>query len=154
MSAADTVAAPVFDRYMAGKSRRRQNNWMLLTAIGLVLAWCVALPTPVRNRIAAAILAAAREGNDADKLDDKERDRLRKQALDWLRADLERRASQIKSGQPDQVATARRSLLHWQNDTDLASIRDPAPLAKLSSTERTAFAELWSTVASLLEQTK
>lgn len=106
------------------------------------------------NAACTAILAAAGEGNDADKLDDKERDRLRKQALDWLKADLERRASQIESGQPDQVATAQRSLLHWQNDTDLASIRDPAPLARLSSTERTAFAELWSTVASLLEQTK
>lgn len=32
---------------------------LVTLAAGLVLAWCVALPTPVRNRIAAAILAAA-----------------------------------------------------------------------------------------------
>ncbi|MEE4239301.1 MAG: phosphonate ABC transporter, permease protein PhnE [Anderseniella sp.] len=40
MSAADTVAVPGFDRYMASKRRRRQNNWMLLATIGMVLAWC------------------------------------------------------------------------------------------------------------------
>jgi hypothetical protein len=32
---------------------------LVTIAAGLVLAWCVALPTPVRNRIAAAVLAAA-----------------------------------------------------------------------------------------------
>lgn len=41
MNAADAgVASPGFDRYQAGKRRRRLNNWMLLAGIVLVLAWC------------------------------------------------------------------------------------------------------------------
>jgi len=42
----------------------------------------------------SAALAAAGQGEDAAKLDDKERTRLRKQALDWLRADLALRRKQ------------------------------------------------------------
>src|SRR5262249_52830376 len=36
----------------------------------------------------AAVLAGCGQGNDAGKLDAAERDRWRRQALDWLRADL------------------------------------------------------------------
>jgi hypothetical protein len=38
------------------------------------------------NAACCAALAAGGQGKDADKLDDKERARLREQACDWLRA--------------------------------------------------------------------
>jgi hypothetical protein len=41
------------------------------------------------NAACAAALAGCGQGQDAAKLDDKERAGLRRQALDWLRADLE-----------------------------------------------------------------
>jgi tetratricopeptide (TPR) repeat protein len=47
-----------------------------------------------------AAMAAADQGEDAGKLDDKERTRLRLQALAWLKADLALRAKQLESGKP------------------------------------------------------
>src|SRR5262249_12835567 len=79
----------------------------------------------------AAACAAAGKGEDAAKLDDKERTRLRKQALDWLRADLALRRKQLKSWWPGEAEQARAALALWQKEADLASIRDKAALAKL-----------------------
>jgi hypothetical protein len=97
-------------------------------------------------------LAAAGRGEDAAKLDDKERRRLRKQALDWLRADLALYARQPATGKPADRAAVQQALRHWQADPDLAGIRDAAALARLPAEERTAFARLWADVAELLKK--
>jgi tetratricopeptide (TPR) repeat protein len=89
-----------------------------------------------------AALAAAGQGEDAAKLDDKERARLRKQALDWLRADLVLRTKQ---------AQVLPRLRDWQRDVDLAGIRDAAALAKLPTEEQKACNKLWADVAELLK---
>jgi hypothetical protein len=102
----------------------------------------------------AASLAAAGQGEDADKIDDKEKARHRKQALDWLRADLALRTRQLTSGKPADRAEVQRALQHWQKDADLASIRDKAALTKLPSDEQKAFAQLWADVAALLKKTE
>src|SRR5262249_12312262 len=47
----------------------------------------------------SAALAAAGKGEDAGKLEDKQRGRLREQALDWLRADLKLWASLFAEGE-------------------------------------------------------
>jgi hypothetical protein len=47
-----------------------------------------------------------------------------------------------------------QTLIHWQKDTDLASIRDEATLAELTVDERTAFTQLWADVAVLLKKTE
>jgi DNA-directed RNA polymerase specialized sigma24 family protein len=99
-----------------------------------------------------AALAAAGQGEDAAKLDDKERARLRKQALDWLRADLAAYAKLLETGPPPARALVQRQMRHWQKDSDLAGIRAAAALAKLPPAERTAFTQLWSDAASLLKK--
>ena len=43
-------------------------------------------------------------------------------------------------------------LLHWQNDGDLAGIRDEAALAKLPEAERKEWQGLWGDVKALLER--
>ena len=54
-------------------------------------------------------LASAGQVDDAAKLDDKEKARLRKQALDWLRADLVMRTKQLESGKlADRAERGRR----------------------------------------------
>ena len=45
-------------------------------------------------------------------------------------------------------------MTHWQQDSDLAGIRDEAALAKLSAEERAACVKLWSDVAALLKKTE
>ena len=103
------------------------------------------------NAACFASLAAAGKGEDAAKLDDKEKARLRKQALDWLRADLALWTKLNDSGPPAARAAMLPMMKHWQRDSDLAGIRDAASLAKLPAEERTACEKLWSDVASLLK---
>jgi hypothetical protein len=99
-----------------------------------------------------AARAAAGQGEDAAKLDDKERARLRKQALDWLRADLVLRTTQLENGQPANRAAVQGALKHWQQDSDLAGLRDKDTLAKLAAEERAACERLWADVAALMKK--
>jgi serine/threonine-protein kinase len=106
------------------------------------------------NAACHAAQAAAGQGEDAARLDDKERTRLRQQALDWLRADLALRTRQLESGKPADRAEVQEALRHWQQDSDLAGLRDAAALAKLPVDERAACAKLWADVAELLKKTE
>ena len=43
---------------------------------------------------------------------------------------------------------------HWQQDSDLAGLRDEAPLAKLPEAERKACQALWGEVRALLDRAR
>jgi tetratricopeptide (TPR) repeat protein len=101
------------------------------------------------NAACWAALAAAGKGEDAAKLDDKERARLRKQALDWLKADLALHAKKLESGRHADRAEVQRDLKEWQEETDLADLRDRAALEKLPPDEQKACTQLWADVAAL-----
>jgi hypothetical protein len=94
----------------------------------------------------------AGRGEDAARLDDPERSRLRKRALDWLRADLDLRGKQQEGDKPADHTEAQQALRYWQKDADLAGIRDKAALAKLPEEEQKAFAQLWADVAATLQK--
>jgi serine/threonine protein kinase/Flp pilus assembly protein TadD len=98
----------------------------------------------------AAALAAAGRGADADQLDEPARTRWRKQALEWLRADLKAYRERLESGNSENRRLARQRLRHWQRDEDLASLRDPAAVAKLPADEQQACNQLWAEVKTLL----
>ena len=104
------------------------------------------------NAACSASLAAAGQGEDAAKLDDKERTRLRQQALDWLKADLTAWANRLDSGPPQARPAIVKTLRHWQQDPDLAGLRDPAALARIPADEQKAFTQLWADVAALLKK--
>jgi tetratricopeptide (TPR) repeat protein len=103
-----------------------------------------------RYTAACAALAGRGEGREAEKLAPKERRRWRRQALTWLQADLALRAGQLQSGQRAEREEARRKLRQWQQDPDLAGLRDPALTAALPVEEREACRRLWSEIALLL----
>jgi tetratricopeptide (TPR) repeat protein len=96
----------------------------------------------------AAALAAAGQGRDAPKPDNKERARLRRQALRWLRADLVLWGKQANQGTPEARVGVQQTLRHWQKDPDLAGVRDPA-LERLPEAERAEWKELWGEVEAL-----
>jgi hypothetical protein len=100
------------------------------------------------------VLAAAGQGKDADKLDDKERTRLRKQALDWLRADLVMWSELLEKATPQQRTVVQKTLAHWKRDADLTTVRDKEPLAKLPEAEREAWQKLWADVDALLAKAR
>jgi tetratricopeptide (TPR) repeat protein len=101
------------------------------------------------NAACAAALAAAGKGKDAARPDDKERTRLRKQAIDWLRADLTAWEKRLQSGNRGDRAMVQAVMNHWQKDADAACIRDRAALEKLPADEQKAFTQLWADVAAL-----
>jgi tetratricopeptide (TPR) repeat protein/serine/threonine protein kinase len=97
----------------------------------------------------AAALAAAGQGTDAARLTGREQARLRKQALAWLRADLEAWGKLLKD-EPDKArAIVLQQMRHWLADADLAGVRGKA-LAKLPEAERRPWQKLWAGVANAL----
>jgi tetratricopeptide (TPR) repeat protein/serine/threonine protein kinase len=98
----------------------------------------------------AAALAGCGIGQDTAKLDEKERGRLRQQALDWLRADLEGRSRQLAQ-EPVQTRRALAGALQrWLTAPDFAEVRGPEALAKLPEAERQLWQMLWDAVAHTL----
>src|SRR5262249_10650244 len=100
------------------------------------------------NAACSAALAGCGQGKDQPSLDDKTRARWRQQALLWLRADLTAYAKRLETGKPEDRSWVEKSLRHWQNDSDLVNLRDPA-LGKLPDQEQQAWRKLWTDVAAL-----
>jgi serine/threonine-protein kinase len=99
----------------------------------------------------SAALAGAGQGQDTAGLDDKQRARLRQQALGWLHADLDSWAKEMQKGAA-RTQAAVNQLRHWQVDSDVASLRDAAALEKLPEAERAECKKLWAEVAALLKK--
>jgi serine/threonine-protein kinase len=106
------------------------------------------------NAACAAALAGCGRGKDADRTDDRERARLRGQALEWLRADLAAYRRDLEKV-PDQAGpTIIARMEHCQQDTDLSGVRGPEALAKLPEAERREWEKLWADVADTLARAR
>jgi serine/threonine-protein kinase len=103
------------------------------------------------NAACYAALAGSGQGEDAKDLDDKACADWRKQALDWLRADLDLWAKKLEGDRPEDRQAVKEQMQHWQQDADLAGVRDAAQLAKLPADEQAACRKLWADVQALLD---
>ena len=107
-------------------------------------------PTEIRRRLVlyryeaacANVQAAAGQGPEDARRGEPERAGKRRQALDWLRANLELTARLRNDGK-----VLGWSLATWLSDPALASVRDPAELAKLPDAERELWRRFWMDVA-------
>ncbi|HVS34350.1 MAG TPA: tetratricopeptide repeat protein [Gemmataceae bacterium] len=108
------------------------------------------------NAARAAALAGCGEGKDVDKLDDRERARLRRQALDWLRADLEAWGRLLDSdpGRAGASAMVAKVLQDWRADAGFAGVRESEALLKLPEAERRPWRMLWGDVDDALARTQ
>ena len=104
------------------------------------------------NAACAAALAGCGKGNDNPPPDDASKVKLRRQALDWLKAELAAWSKLVECGPPQTRPVVASTLEHWKDDSDLAGIRDAAPLAKLPQEERAACTQLWGDVDRLLSK--
>jgi tetratricopeptide (TPR) repeat protein len=102
---------------------------------------------------AAVLAASARRPNDPPS-DDADRTGWRDQALLWLKEDLAAWKGRLKNGKVEMQATIRETLMGWQTNRDLASVRGPEALAQLPENERKAWSALWEHVSSSLKQAK
>jgi hypothetical protein len=100
----------------------------------------------------SAVLAAAGQGEDAKHLPDKVTLLLRGQALRWLQDDLALYTKLADREEATVKQVVRRRLAHWQEDTDLASVRDKAALDRLPEDERQQWRMLWEDVAAVLKK--
>jgi serine/threonine-protein kinase len=99
-----------------------------------------------------AALAGRGLGLEGAKLSEAERGRWRKQARDWLRADLEVWAKILDSRSRTGRLRVRQMLIQWQADPDLAGLRKRSALDKLSADERKECLALWKEVALVLNR--
>jgi serine/threonine-protein kinase len=97
-----------------------------------------------------AALAGCGVCKDSAGLDEAERTRWRKQARQWLRADLVAWARMLDSDSPAARNLAKRMLTLWQEEPDLAGLRERAGLEKLAEDERKGCLALWAEVGAVL----
>jgi serine/threonine-protein kinase len=105
---------------------------------------------PRYNAACAAALAAGGQGKDEPPLDEAAKIRWRKQAVEWLTADLAAWATIVEKGSPQERQSVAPILQHWKTDPDLAGLRDQSSIATLPDPERKACNALWAQVDALL----
>jgi serine/threonine protein kinase/Flp pilus assembly protein TadD len=99
----------------------------------------------------AAALAGCGHGKDLEQTDDKEPARLRHQALDWLRADLDA-YRQLLEREPDKTRPiVVQRMHHWLQDNDFTGVRSDA-LAKWPEAERHEWQKMWEEVEALRQR--
>ncbi len=104
------------------------------------------------NAACSAALAGCGQGKDADKIDAKERSRLRQQALDWLRADLKAYQQLIEKSAEKASPMIAQQMQHWLQDSDLAGVRGRESLAWLPEAERASWQKLWDEVEAMRQR--
>ncbi len=102
----------------------------------------------------SAALAGAGRGQDAGGLDESGRLRWRKQARDWLRADLELARRLSKSRHTGLREFLKTTLETWSTDPDLAVLRDPGGCDGLLPSEQEEFRALCENLRLLIDETK
>jgi Flp pilus assembly protein TadD len=75
---------------------------------------------------------------------------LRRQALDWLKADLAAWNAFVDGDDPEAIEEAVWALAVWKMDSNLDRVRDPAALARLPEAESKAWQESWADLTGLL----
>jgi serine/threonine-protein kinase len=127
----------------------------------------------------AAALAALGQGRDATPLTADEKASLRRQALDWLRADL-RLLTHVVAGYqtaradgnppiasppkkltdlaqkpgPADILRVCDRLQHWHTNADLASLREDKNIAELPTAEQKDWGRLWEEVRTLEKEAR
>jgi Flp pilus assembly protein TadD len=104
------------------------------------------------NAACAAALAGCGQGKDAAALDDQARAGLRKQALDWLRADLTAWRGVLEKGPAKEAVAVAGKVGWWLQDTDFAGVRGEKALAALPAAERVDWRKLWQDVEALRQR--
>ncbi|MFO0957036.1 MAG: serine/threonine-protein kinase [Isosphaeraceae bacterium] len=100
------------------------------------------------NAACAAALAADGRGIDPPARD--ERARLRSRALDWLKSERAAWTKALEAGAAQARVEVAKTLRYWGMDSDLMSVRDQEPLARLAEPEQVEWRAFWESVAALL----
>jgi serine/threonine protein kinase/Flp pilus assembly protein TadD len=100
------------------------------------------------NAACSAALAGCYKGADADKLN-QECTHLRRQALDWLRADLKVYRHMLEKSAARAGPMIAQQMQHWLKDEDFAGVRGSEALARFPEAEHKEWHKLWEEVEAL-----
>jgi serine/threonine protein kinase/tetratricopeptide (TPR) repeat protein len=106
---------------------------------------------PRYNAACVAALAGCGQGEDGANLDDTERIRFRRQAYDWLGAELAA-WRQLLEKEPEKIPVFAQTMQHWQQDKDFAGVRGAEAFAKLPEAERQEWQKLWAEIDGLRQR--
>jgi serine/threonine-protein kinase len=106
------------------------------------------------NAACAAARAGAGQAKDDPPPDAAAQAQLRRQARDWLQADLAAYAKHLDGKDPQAGSLVQQRLQHWKSDADLAGLRDPGAVANLPAEEQEACRQLWAEVEALLQKAR
>jgi WD40 repeat protein len=98
----------------------------------------------------AAVLAAAGHATNEPPLDDAAKARLRRQALDWLKAELAAWSKRLEPGSRASRPAIARALSDWEQNLELAGVRDSAALARFPEADRKEWQALWADFRDLI----
>jgi tetratricopeptide (TPR) repeat protein len=106
-----------------------------------------------RNAARVAILAASQKDPDTAGRNKNEPAQLRRQALDWLQAELAAWNKALERDADKVRAEVVEEMTHWLTKPDFAGVRGPE-VRKLPEAERSAWQKLWADVEDLLARAK
>src|SRR5262249_43087144 len=110
------------------------------------------VPQYLYDAACAAALAGCGQGRDEPPLNESQRANWRKQALEWLRAQLMMWTRRTDGEQSSDRAVARQRVNAWRNDPTLAGVRDAASLSRLPQEETALWQDFWKDVDALLKK--
>jgi serine/threonine-protein kinase len=133
----------------AGFETKAHRTAARLYARALAARPAVANRVENRLRYHAACNALRAVGEAVAGLSARQRARWRKQALDWLRADLAGWEQRLTGQAPEARAGALRFVGDLAGDRDVAAVRDLALLTRLPAEERDGWVRFWQDVTAL-----
>jgi len=101
-----------------------------------------------------AAMAGCGQAKDVDWFGNAERSRMRRQALDWLRDELEAVRLFLEREGEKAAPNVAGNMSRLLADPAFAGVRGPEALAKLPEAERQPWEKLWKDVADLLKRAK
>jgi tetratricopeptide (TPR) repeat protein len=102
------------------------------------------------NAACAAALGGCGKGKDSVTQKDKDRARLREQALKWLHADLALHRQHASAGESAARSDAAAKMAYWLEDSDLVGVRPGPNQVAMPAEERAAWDKLWADVKATL----
>jgi tetratricopeptide (TPR) repeat protein len=106
------------------------------------------------NAARFAALAGCGRGKDQPPPDEAARTGFRRQALEWLKADVAAWSKIMANAASKNRSRAPHLLEHARHDPDLAGVRDPPDMNNLPEAEQADWRALWSLVDTILAQSR
>lgn len=148
--------ASALDLVLAGHllmKRKRNAEAVACFARAFEMDGALAEDNTDANRLTAsrAAMIAGAVGSEGDS---PARERLRKQALAWLREDLAMVTGKVDLSERENRASTNERYTRWCVSPDFASIREAESLARLGEAERGEWMRLWADVHELLDRVR